>query len=275
MNINIKKCNLNAVNTNFVVFLLGRMISDIGNSVQMMTIPLYIIDSGGSATTIGLFSFLSLLPALIIYPFAGVIGDRGNRKRIMVVTDLVSAGVILSLGFISYLGFLKISLLLIIQVVISLLNGIFEPATLGMLPQLVKKEELTQRNSTVASMRSISLLLGPVIGTVLYANFGITAVFLINGFSFLLSGVSEMMIQYVHVKDQRAIEIKGIMKDLIGGIKCISKNKTIRDMCYFFLAIYFVIQPIFSVILPLFYKSNLQYSDTQYGYLQTIIILGA
>ncbi|ABR48068.1 major facilitator superfamily MFS_1 [Alkaliphilus metalliredigens QYMF] len=272
MNIKKKK---KILNTNFVLFLLGRMISDLGNSVQMMIMPLYIIDIGGSAATIGLFAFLSLLPALIIYPFAGVIGDRMNRKKIMVVTDLISAGVILALGFISYWGFMNISLLLIVQAVISLLNGLFEPATRGMLPQLVDKEELTQSNSTVASMRSISIMLGPVIGTVLYANFGITMVFLINGISFLLSGASEMMIRYVHVKRQRTEGMKGIIKDLLEGIQFIMKNKIIRNMCYFFLVIYFVAQPIFSVILPLFFKTNLQYSDTQYGYLQTVIILGA
>lgn len=225
------------LNTNFILFLLGRMVSDIGNSVQMMIIPLYIIDIGGSAATIGLFSFLSLLPALSIYPFAGVIGDRMNRKKIMVVTDLISAGIILALGFISYWEFMRIPLLLIVQAVISLLNGLFEPATRGMLPQLVDKEELTRSNSTVASMRSLSIMLGPVIGTVLYAKFGITIVFMINGISFLLSGASEMMIKYDHVKRKRTEGAKGIINDLLEGIQFIIKNRIIRNMCYFFLVL--------------------------------------
>lgn len=271
----MNKKRKNILNTNFGLFLLGRMVSDIGNSVQMMIMPLYIIDVGGSAATIGLFSFLSLLPALSIYPFAGVIGDRMNRKKIMVVTDLISAGIILALGFISYWGFMRIPLLLIVQAVISLLNGLFEPATRGMLPQLVDKEDLTRSNSTVASMRSLSIMLGPVIGTVLYANFGITMVFLINGISFLLSGASEIMIQYAHVKRKRTEGAKGIINDLLEGVQFIMKNRVIGNMCYFFLVIYFIVQPIFSVILPLFFKTNLQYSDTQYGYLQTIIILGS
>lgn len=263
------------LNSNFSLYLFGRMVSDLGNSVQMMIMPLYIIDIGGSASTIGLLSFLSLLPALIIYPFAGVIGDRMNRKTIMIVTDLISAGVILILGFITYWGLMRMSLLLIAQVVISLLNGLFEPATRGMLPQLVDRKELTRSNSTVASMRSISILLGPVIGTLLYAYFGITMVFFINGISFLLSGVSEIMIQFVHVKRQKSEGINGIINDLLEGIQFIMKNKVIRNMCYFFLVIYFVVQPIFSVILPLFFKTSLQYTDTQYGYLQSIIIFGA
>ena len=262
-------------NTNFILFLLGRIVSDTGTSIQMMIMPLYIIDIGGSAATIGIFSFLSLIPALLIYPFAGVIGDRMNRKRIMVATDLISAGVILGLGLLSHWGAMRLYLLLTVQVIISLMNGLFEPATRGMLPQLVDREELTRHNSTVASARSASVLLGPVIGAALYANFGVTMVFFVNGISFLLSGTSEIMIRYTHIKQKATEGVKGIMDDLLEGVKFVLQNHLIRKLSYFLLVIYFVIQPIFSVMLPLFFKESLSYSDAQYGYLQTIIILGA
>ncbi|MTI55884.1 MFS transporter [Geosporobacter ferrireducens] len=262
-------------NTNFILFLLGRVVSDTGTSIQMMIMPLYIIDAGGSAATIGVYSFFSLLPALLVYPFAGVLGDRLNRKTIMVITDFMSAGVIVALGILSYLGMMRISLLLIVQVIISLLNGLFEPATRGMLPQLVDKDALARSNSIVSSTRTAALLLGPVISAALYAGFGITMVFFVNGISFLLSGTSEMMIRYTHVKRQAAGGISGIFNDLLEGIKFILTNNIIRNLCYFFLVIYFIIQPIFSVIIPLFFKTHLQYSDVYYGYLQTIIILGA
>ena len=274
INMNIKR-EKKYFNTNFVLFLLGRIVSDTGTSIQMMIMPLYIIDIGGSATTIGIFSFLSLIPALLIYPFAGVIGDRMNRKRIMVATDLISAGVILGLGLLSHWGAMRLYLLLTVQVIISLMNGLFEPATRGMLPQLVDREELTRHNSTVASARSASVLLGPVIGAALYANFGVTMVFFVNGISFLLSGTSEIMIRYTHIKQKATEGVKGIMDDLLEGVKFVLQNHLIRKLSYFLLVIYFVIQPIFSVMLPLFFKESLSYSDAQYGYLQTIIILGA
>ena len=264
-----------ALNTNFILFLLGRMVSDTGTIIQMMIMPLYIIDAGGSAATIGLFSFFSLLPAVIVYPFAGVLGDRISRKKIMVITDLISAGVILGLSLLSYWGMMKISLLLSAQVIISLLNGLFEPATRGMMPQLVDKDELTRSNSTVTSMRSASVLIGPVIGAAIYAKFGITIVLFINGISFLLSGTSEMMICYTHVKREATEGMRGIIEDLLEGIKFVSSHNIIRKLCYFLLVMYFLVQPIFGIILPLFFKSSLKYSDTQYGYLQMIIILGA
>lgn len=266
-----RKC----INSNFLLFLLGRIVSDTGTSIQMMIMPLYIIDIGGTANTVGVFSFLSLLPALLVYPFAGVIGDRLNRKRIMVVTDFISAVVLLGLGWLSYLGTMKLSLLLTVQVIISLMNGLFEPATRGMLPQLVDKEQLTRHNSTVASARSASVLVGPLIGAALYANFGITIVFFANGVSFLLSGISEMGIEYIHIKQKATHGIKGIMNDLSEGIKFVLQNNLIRKLSCFLLVSYFVIQPIFSVMLPLFFKRSLSYTDVQYGYLQTIIILGS
>lgn len=262
-------------NTNLILLLLGRMISDTGTGIQMIIIPLYIIDVGGSAATVGLFSFLSLVPLLIAYPFAGVIGDRLNRKTIMVATDIASAAAILGLTFAASTDKINLTLLLTVQVIVSLLNGLFDPATKGMLPQLVAPEKLTQTNSTLASLRTLSGLLSPILGAILYGKLGIAAIFLINGISFLLSGSCSILIKYKHVKRESTAGVQGFIDDLSQGIKFILDNKIISKLCTFFLLIYALIQPIFTVVLPLFFKTQLMYSDKQYGYLQMILILGA
>jgi MFS family permease len=263
-----------AYNINYLLFLIGRMVSDTGTNLQMVVMPLYIIDNGGSGATVGLFSFLSLVPALLVYPFAGVLGDRMNRKKIMVLTDFGSAGAILGLAILSYFGRMNLSLLLIVQIVISLLNGLFDPATKGMLPKLVKQDELNWVNSQVASLRGVSVLLGPVIGTALYAHIGITILLFINGISFLLSGISEMLIRYKHIKRESAEGLSGIAGDLIEGIRFVMANKIIAKLCCFLLILYALAQSIFSVVFPLFFKTRLEYSDTKYGYLQSMLILG-
>ncbi|KGK90117.1 MFS transporter [Clostridium sp. HMP27] len=262
-------------NMNFILLMFGRMISDTGSGIQMVVMPLYIIDSGGSSATVGLFSFLSLVPALIIYPFAGVLADRLDRKMITVLTDLGSAAAVMALAFGAHLDKMSLTLLLSMQVAVSLFYGLFDPATKGMLPQLVPQDELTKANSTLATLRILGGLLGPVIGAALYAKVGITAVFFINGISFLMSAGSSLLIKYRHVKREQSIDEKGFAADFSDGIKFILTNKAILKLCVFFLIIYAVIQPIFSVILPLFFRTQLEYSDTQYGYLQMIIILGA
>lgn len=263
------------INRNFMLYMAGRMVSDTGTSIQMMMMPLYIIDVGGTAATLGLFAFLSFLPVLVIYPFAGVIGDRMNRKTIMVATDFVSAGVILILAILAYQDMLNIPILLVAQVIIILMNGLFEPATRGMLPQLVEKDEATSSNSMVSAGRSASIMIGPLIGAALYAHFGIVMIFIVNGISFLISGISEMMIQYTHIKHESAQGALGILNDLSEGIKFVLSNRIISALCLYYFVNYMVMQPIFSVILPMLFKSSLKFSDQQYGFTQMMIIFGA
>lgn len=262
------------LNTNFIFLMLGRMMSDTGTGIQAMIIPLYIIDTGGSAATVGLFSFLSLIPILLIYPFAGIAGDRLNRKIIMVATDLANGLIILGLAFVAYSGRMSLVLLFTVQVLTSILYGFFDPATKGMLPQVVPKEELTKANSIVASLRIFSGLLSPVIGAAVYASQGIEVLFLINGISFLLSAGSEMLIRYKHIKRDAVVGVSGLVRDLSEGVRFVLGNKIIGKLCVLSLIILALIQPIFSVVLPLFFRTRLEYTDSQYGYLQVVIVFG-
>lgn len=261
-------------NKNLILLLLGRGVSDIGASIQMIVMPLFIIDMGGSAATVGFYSFLSLATVLV-YPFAGVLGDRWNRKTIMVGADFASAGVVLLLFLCSYFRWLNLSILLIAQILIATLNGLFDPATKGMVPQIVERSQLTKVNSGISALRTISVLLGSAIGSMLYASVGVTALFLLNGISFFLSACSEIFISYRHVEREKNEKATGLLSDLMAGIRFILHDKIIGRLCVYFLITYAFIQPIFSVVMPVFFRGSLSYSDIQYGYLQMIIIMGA
>lgn len=263
------------INKNLMFLLLGRIVSDIGSSIQIMIMPLYIIDIGGSAATVGLFSFLALVPTLLVYPFAGVLGDRLNRKKIMVISDFISAVIILILAYISYIGRINLVVLLTVQVMVALLYGFFDPSTKGMIPQLVGVDELTKTNSKVATLRIISGLVAPMIAVTMYTNFGITVLFLMNGVSFLISGCSEMLIQYKHVKRETINGFQDIMSDLMEGFRYIQNSELIGKLSVYFLMAFAFIQPVFAVVLPLFYRTKLDYPDTQYGLLQMVLLSGA
>lgn len=262
------------LNKNLILLLLGRGVSDIGASIQMIVMPLFIIDMGGSAATVGFYSFLSLATVLV-YPFAGVLGDRWNRKTIMVGTDFASAGIVILLFLCSYFRWLNLSILLVAQILIATLNGLFDPATKGMVPQIVERPQLTKANSGISALRTISVLLGSAIGSMLYASVGVTALFLLNGISFFLSACSEMFISYRHAEHAGNEKNTGLLSDLMAGIQFILHNKIIGRLCVYFLITYAFIQPIFNVVIPVFFRGSLSYSDIQYGYLQMVIIMGA
>ncbi|WP_018305279.1 MFS transporter [Desulfitobacterium hafniense] len=266
------------INKNLVLLLLGRGVSDLGASIQMIVMPLYILDMGGSAATVGLYSFLALATVLV-YPLAGVAGDRFNRKMIMVATDFASAGVILLLFVCAYFHWLNLTIVLVAQILIAVLNGLFDPATKGMVPQIVEQSQLTKVNSGISALRTLSVLLGAAIGSMLYAGVGVTVLFLLNGISFLLSAGSEMLISYRHVKRNERHDAKGnspgLLADVLDGIRFILHNRVIGKLCAYFLLTFAFIQPIFNVVMPVFFRGSLGYSDIHYGYLQMVIIIGA
>jgi len=259
-------------NSNLIFLLMGRTVSTMGTTVLMVVMPLYILDIGGSAATVGLLSFTAFLPAMLIYPFAGVLGDRYNRKTIMIFTKLGSGIVLLTLTAFAYLGLLNLPLLLCGLIIVSILNGLFDPATKGILPQLVSTENLSQANSVASSLRMLSSLAGPVVGVTLYVSFGMTILFAINGICFLLSSCTDMLIHYSHKKPEKQTKF---FAELIDGFKFILNLAQVRNLCFFLLVLFAMVQPLFSVVLPLLFRTTLDYTDTQYGYLQVIIVAGA
>jgi len=84
---------------NFWLYTLGRFVSLLGSGVQDVAILLFILDVTGSGTAMGTFMIITVVPRLILVPLAGVVGDRLNRKWIMVSMDFGRGAVILLLAF--------------------------------------------------------------------------------------------------------------------------------------------------------------------------------
>lgn len=262
----------NTMGRDLKLLLLGRGVSDLGASIQMIVMPLFLLDLGGSATVLGLFSALSMA-TILVYPFAGALGDRVNRKKIMVVTDFASAAVLLLLFLSARLSFISFPLLLLGQLIVSVLNGIFDPATKGMIPKLARTNELSKANSMISAIRTLAVLFGAVIGTVLYAKIGIQWLFLLNGASFFLSACSEQLIAYEH-KPQKG-NAPGIIGQLREAVQFLLKTPFILWLCVYFFASLALILPIYSIVIPVLFRGSLNYSDGIYAVLQASMVIGA
>jgi len=167
---------------NFWLYTTGLFISFIGSGVQDIALPLFILDVTGSGTAMGTFMIISTIPRFILYPLAGVVGDRVNRKQIMVWMDFGRGSIILLLAVLAARNVLTIPILFAAQFFVSIMNALFGPATLAMLPDIVKGEDLMRANSIVEAVSNFSYIVGPVLGGVIYGLGGIRVAFLVNGF---------------------------------------------------------------------------------------------
>jgi len=98
-------------NRNFWLFAMGRFVSLVGSGVQDVALPLFILDLTGSGTIMGTFMIISMLPRLLLYPIAGILGNRINRKWIMVWMDFGRGVVIILLALLASKNLITIPIL--------------------------------------------------------------------------------------------------------------------------------------------------------------------
>ena len=258
---------------NFWLYAVGRLVSLIGTGVQDIAVPLFILDITRSGTAMGTFMIISMVPRLVLIPLAGVVGDRVNRKLIMVWMDFGRGAVILFLAFLAAQNLVTIPILFIAQFAMSLMNALFGPATMAMLPDIVKEDDLTRANSVIGAINSLSGILGPVLGGIIYGLGGIQIAFLINGISFVASGISELFIRYEQ-KTRKFEKVHEVVQDLKGGIHFVGAHKGLLTLLVFALVTNFLMAPVFGVLVPYVLRIVMNFSAEQYGMIQTSFVVG-
>jgi MFS family permease len=265
---------MNSYKSNFWFYSLGRLVSLIGSGVQQVAIPLFILDLTGSGTIMGTFVLVSMLPKIILGPFAGVLGDRFDRKKIMIYTDFVRGGLILLLALMAGFDSLTLISLLIVQGLVSSFDMIFDPATNAMIADIVPDEDLTRANSIVQGINSFSYIVGPALGGILYGFFGIELVFIINGISFAASAISEMFIKYNQTTEKTKLSARKVMEDMKEGFIFLKDVKGLLVLLIFCMVSNFLVSPVFAVVFPFFAREVVGFSGQQFGLLQTSWVAG-
>lgn len=143
-------------NRGFFLLWLSQAISNFGDwlIVSPLLALVYSLTSGSSAA-VGVLMIFKIAPALLLGPLAGQIADRFNRKSIMIACDLIRAGLVLLLPFAS-----SIYQVYLVTFLLESFSLFFVPAKDASIPNLVKKEELSQANSLSYATTQLTMLIG-------------------------------------------------------------------------------------------------------------------
>jgi len=259
---------------NFWLYAIGRLVSLIGSGVQSLAIPLYILDLTGSGTIMGTFMVITMLPRILFGPIAGVLGDRFNRKMIMIYMDFARGAAILAMAVLAGANSLTITVLFIFQLLISTFDISFDPATAAMLPDIIDSDKLLRGNSILGAINSLSYIIGPVLGGILYGMFGIEAVLILNGASYIASAISEIFIRYQQTTEKGKISLKSVFKDIVEGVGYMRKINGLILVMVFAMLSNFLLSPFFSVVFPFFARTIVGFTSEQYGFLQSGWVVG-
>ncbi len=260
-------------NKNFILVILGNFVSLIGSNIQQFVLSLYVLAITGSATLFATMLAIAILPRIILSPIAGVFGDWFDKKKSIVILDLINAFILF--GFAIYLFYnenLTIGLIYLLVILLEITEIFFHSSMSVVIPSVVEKEQYLEANSLRTMIISFGTLMAPILGAIIYGAFGLLIAILINAVSFLISAISEMFIKVPKTKSEDNIKsIAGFKKDLVEGIKIIKESKPIKTIISIAMIVNFSIAPLFSVGLIFLVKEVLSQSDFRLGLLQTVL----
>lgn len=260
---------------NFTLYLAGRFISLIGTGVQQIAIPLFILDLTHSGMLMGIFSVFVLVPNLITSPFAGILGDKKSRKKIMIASDFGRGILICLLALLALRGNMNIYILFLVQIFVSIMDSVFGAASSGIIGELLEENELMRAMSVRGGLDAFSQIVGPAIGGIIYGLLGIKIVFLINGVSFIISGVLSMFIIYKYKnRENGKITLRTFVSDNVSVVKFISSNRGLMQLFTFAMLSNLLIGPLLDIAIPYVIKNSIKFTSEQYGYLVATITIG-
>lgn len=259
----------------FTLVVIGQIISLFGNAILRFALPLYLLRETGSSALFGMVTACSFAPMVVLSMIGGVLADRVNKRNIMVGLDFCTAVLIL----IFYLSLGKLPTVPLFIAVLMLLYGIsgtYQPSVQASIPLLVSSEKLMAGNAVINQVNTLSGLLGPVIGGIMFGMWGIYPILILSIGCFSFSAVMEI---FIHIPHEKRIRESGILtvvrNDLKESYQFVRTEKPIFFSVVFLISIFnLILSSVMIVGTPILITQVLKMSDTMYGFTQGALALG-
>jgi len=210
----------------FLKLWIGQLISNFGDQFFFMAIiGIILFDRGMGAEYAALMMVAMSVPALIFGPIAGSYVDRWNRKKTMIVADILRATIVFSLIFYGEIWYMFLSLF-----ILSSLSRFFFPARNAIIPQIVDEELLLSANSMSQMTNMLSMIIGPAIGAAIVGILGGDTAILLDVVSFFMSALFIYVMRYSGAVEGKVETAKRLWKETTDGLKFCWQNRIIRHM---------------------------------------------
>lgn len=258
---------------NFRLHFTGQAISLVGTWMQRVAISWLVYRLTGSAFLLGLVTFLSLIPSLVLAPFAGSFIDRHNKYKVVLVTQIalmVQAGALAAMVWLNYYSILWIAVLSLMQ---GLINSFDTTARQALMVDLVDdKEDLPNAIALNSSAFNAARLVGPALAGIILSSFGEDVCFLINFLSFIAVIGCLLMMKLKLVPASRS-EVN-IWADLRKGYDYLKDSPDLSSLILLLAASSLLVIP-YTTLLPVFAKDVFHGDATTFSWFESAAGLGA
>jgi len=246
--------------------------SILGTWAYGIAVVVYAYEQGG-AKAVGIVGLARWLAAAVASPFAALLGDRYDRRWVMVASDLVRAGLIGGAALAAYSGAPPI-VVYVLAALVGVAATAFRPAQAALTPTLARTpEELTAANVAASTIESVGIFGGPAIGGLLLAATGAGTVFAVTAGALLWSAFLLVGVRPVTDAETPQRQVEAIREELLAGFRTIGRDRRLRLLVGLFSAQTFV-DGMLNVLIVVIALKVLDTGEAGVGFLNSAVGIG-
>ncbi|MBD8073674.1 MFS transporter [Bacillus thuringiensis] len=258
---------------NIILIMIGKMTSLLGAGIYTFAMGLYVLKTTGSGMGFATTLICGSIPRLICGPIAGAVADRVNRKWLVIGTDLLSSLTmfimfILATTFGPSLLFIYVSAALL-----SICASFYSVSLTSSIPSLVDEGRIQKASALNQTAASLSNILAPIIGGVVFGFFSIKSFFLLNSITFFLAVVVQLFIVFDLYKKEVAESKEHFLTSIKEGFSYVKRQHEIYGLMKIAVGVNFFASALF-VSLPYIIVQNLHLSSKQLGVVEGMLAVG-
>ncbi|WP_163099941.1 MFS transporter [Peribacillus alkalitolerans] len=220
----------------FLIIWFGQLVSVIGSGLTHFALGVWVLKTTGSVTMFSLILLFSTLPAILFSPFAGVIVDRFDRRKVMIISDSIAGVGTLLIFALFKANNLEIWHLYIILSFSSIAGSLQFPAYQAAISTLVPKKHLGRASGMVQVAESIAIIISPILAGFLFQLIDLHGIVLIDFSTFLVAFLSLLFVRIPRVTSHDKVDHKktSVFTEAINGWKYIIERPGLLWLLVFF-----------------------------------------
>jgi MFS family permease len=218
-------------NRDYMLLWSGQLISSLGSGVSTIAFPLLVLALTHSPMQAGITGALAMLPYLLVSLPAGVLVDRWDRKRVMIICDSARALALASIPIAALLGHLTVIQIYLVSLAEGTCFVFFSLSQTACLPRVVSREQLPTASAQNEGGAIATGLIAPPLGGALFQGISQTAPFLLDAVSYLASVISLFFIK-TPFQESRTVAPRRLRAEIAEGVTWLWHNPLLRYMAF-------------------------------------------
>lgn len=257
----------------FVIIWIGQVVSIVGSSLTHFGLGVWIFQQTGEAMPFALTVLFGSLPQVFLYPIAGSLADRWNRRWLMILADTGNALATLALVLLLSAGSLEVWHIYVLSAVGSALGTFQQPAFDASITMLVPKQRLARASGMMQTAYSLGGILAPLLAGFLFFAVGLSGIVLIDFATYFFAVITLLLVVIPQPKLQPSAEEgrNRITSDVCFAWRYLRDRPGLFNLQLYYAGVNYFLSLVFVLSGPLVLS---QHDPRVYGVVQTVLGIG-